>query len=53
MKYSAGNILALKDGRTVYVMHVNTTTKKYQVFDTENENDVFDITESDILMKLS
>ena len=52
MKYSEGNILALNDGRTVYVMHVNKTAKKYQVFDTENENDIFEITDNEVLMKL-
>jgi len=53
MKYKEGSIVALLDGRTVYIMAVDKQEKKYKVFNTEDENDVFEISEKDILMKLT
>lgn len=53
MKYTEGSIVVLLDGRTVYIMAVNKKEKKYKVFNTEDENDIFDITENEIFMKLT
>ena len=53
MKYSVGNIVCLKDGRTVYVFSVDEKKHKYLVCDTEQENDMFFVSESDIYMFLT
>lgn len=48
MKYSVGNIVCLNDGRTVYIFSVDEKKQKYQVADTENDNDLFFVSEDDI-----
>lgn len=52
MKYVEGNMLILNDERAVYIMTVNKREKKYIVFDMDNSEDIFEITEEDVLMKL-
>lgn len=53
MKYSAGDFVCLNDGRTVYIFSVDDKEQKYQVSDTENENNLFIISEKDIYMFLT
>lgn len=53
MKYKTGDIVTLYDGRVVYIMNVNNKEKKYTVFITENDKELFEITETDIFMKLT
>ena len=53
MKYDAGSIVCLNDGRTVYIFAIDEKKKKYQVSDTENEGDLFWIAEDEIFMKLT
>lgn len=53
MKYSAGDFVCLNDGRTVYIFSVDEKKHKYQVSDTENENNLFSISEEDIYMFLT
>lgn len=48
MKYNSGNILLLKDGRTVYVFLVDADNKCYHVLDTEDENTTFVIKDKDV-----
>jgi len=48
MKYETGNILLLNDGRTVYVSAVDAENEAYRVFDTEDENEYFDVCAEDI-----
>ena len=48
MKYRTGNIVLLNDGRSVYVYQIDKEGKKYQVFDIEDENDLFAVTEREI-----
>lgn len=52
MKYEIGNIVALANGKTVYITAVDEKQKKYTGFDTE-ENDPADFitfTESSVVM---
>ena len=51
MKYKEGNIVVLMDRKTVYIMAINEKERKYKVFDTENDQDVFEIDENEIIMK--
>lgn len=53
MKYREGNIVLLNNNATVYIMAVNKEEQKYQVFDTEDSNEVFEISENDIIMKVT
>lgn len=53
MKYKEGNIVALKDGSTVYIFAVDEKAKKYQVVDTEDENRMRRISESAVFMFLT
>ena len=48
MQYSNGNILLLYDGRTVYVSLADEKMNCYHVFDMEDENDTFIITDEDV-----
>lgn len=44
----------LNDNRTVYIMSVNEESKTYSVFDTEeNQDNLFDVHESDVMMYLT
>lgn len=52
MKYDVGNIVCLYDERTVYVFAIDEKEEKYQVFDTENEEVSFMVSEDEIFMKL-
>ena len=52
MKYTEGNIVVLNDDRIVYIMSVNSKLKKYTVFNVDDSEDIFDITDSSILMKV-
>lgn len=51
MKYREGNIVCLSDGRTVYILSVDN--KEYQVVDTDNNEDIFIVSEDEILMLLT
>lgn len=51
LKYKEGNIVCLNDGRTVYILSVDN--HEYQVIDTDNEEDMFIISESEIFMLLT
>lgn len=53
MKYDAGNIVCLKDRRTVYIFAIDEKKKKYQVSDTENEGTLFLVAEDEAFMKLA
>lgn len=53
MKYQVGNIVALKDGSTVYIFDVDEKAKKYQVVDTEDGNKMRRISESAVFMFLT
>lgn len=53
MKYSVGDIVCLNDERTVYIFSVDEKEQKYQVADTENDNDLFFVSEKDIYMFLT
>lgn len=53
MKYSVGNIVCLNDGRTVYIFSVDEKERKYQVSDTEKDDDLFVVSEKDIFMFLT
>lgn len=48
MKYKPGNILLLNNNKTVYVFSVDEETKTYQVVDTENEGEVFSVSEGSV-----
>ena len=52
MKYSVRNIVCLNDGRTVYIFSVDEKEQKYLVSDTEQDNDLFFISKSDVNMFL-
>lgn len=52
MKYDVGNIVCLYDERTVYIFAIDEKEEKYQVFDTENEEALFMVSEDEIFMKL-
>lgn len=53
MRYSEGNIVALKNGRTVYIVAVDENAKKYHVVDTEDQDKKRRISESAVLMQLA
>jgi hypothetical protein len=48
VKYKVGNIVLLNDGRTVYIVLLNPKLKTYHVFDIEDDNNYFDVSEQDI-----
>lgn len=49
MKYKNGNIVVLKDGRTVYVVFSEEKSKTYYVYDIDdNDCNSFPVEESDI-----
>ncbi len=52
MKYVVGNIVCLYDERTVYIFAIDEKEEKYQVFDTENEDALFMVSEDEIFMEL-
>ena len=52
MKYDVGNIVCLYDERTVYIFAIDEKEEKYQVFDTENEEALFMVSEDEIFMEL-
>ena len=53
MKYKEGNIVALNNGKSVYIFSVDEKKKKYQVVDTEDENKIYMVSESEIFMFLT
>ncbi len=53
LKYCANNIVCLQDGRTVFILEVDNSKKKYYVTDTEGEGSYFQIDEKDIFMFLT
>lgn len=52
MKYVEGNMVILNDERAVYIMSINKKEKKYTVFDMDNSEDIFDITDNDVIMRI-
>lgn len=48
MKYNNGNIVLLQTGETVSIISVDEENNGYQVVDTDNTDNVFFVTESDI-----
>jgi len=54
MKYRIGNIVCLNDGRSVYIFSIDEKKKKYQVTDTnaEDNGDLFMVSEDEIFMLL-
>lgn len=48
MKYENGNIVLLKDGRTVYISMTDQDLGIYHVSDCDNSDNCFTITDDDI-----
>lgn len=53
MKYKEGNIVLLESGETVYISFVDEKEKKYHVYDTDDENKVYIISENSIFMLIT
>lgn len=52
MKYVEGNMVILNDNRSVYIISVDKKSKKYMVIDMDDSEDMFEITDKDVLMKI-
>lgn len=52
MKYVEGNMVILNDNRSVYIISVDKKSKKYMVVDMDDSEDMFEITDKDVLMKI-
>ena len=52
MKYVEGNMVILYDERPVYIMSVNEKAKKYTVFNMDDSEEIFEISDKDVLMKI-
>lgn len=52
MKYECGNILLLNNEETVYVIEVDESNKEYCVVNTDNEKEVFRISDVDVFQRL-
>ena len=50
MKYEAGNIVMLYSGETAYVFSVDEKMQQYQVYNINNEEDLYFVSESEIFM---
>lgn len=54
MKYKAGNIVSLYNGKNVYILSVDKQAKKYWVADTDDsKGNMFQVDESEIYMLLT
>lgn len=52
MKYKHGDILLLKNGKTVSVIEVNETSKEYIAVNTDNQ-EIYQIKEHDVFQNLT
>ena len=54
MKYATGTIVTLSSGRTVYITGYDENSKKYKGFDTEENNNQYEISfsDSDVIMTI-
>lgn len=50
MKYQEGYIVLLNSGETVYISSIDKKAKKYQVYNIDNDEELFFVSESDICM---
>ena len=53
MKYKCGDILLLKNGKTVSVITVDEQNKEYSVVNTDYNNEILQIKERDVFQYLT
>lgn len=52
MKYKVGDIVLLYTGEDVYIFSVDKNAKKYTVVNNADQNDIREISESEIYQKM-
>ncbi len=52
MKYQVGDFVVLSDENTVCIVAIDEKHKRYTVVDIEDDNNIYDVSESKVCMRI-